>query len=435
MVDDSPDRVSSFFEREIPSLPESFEVRLLKLPEASKKQGMISLLQNTLASLIPEIGPEFATIAPSKWGDAIKSERAGGTTNGRWIMVDRFHEILNASTLERKIFSEVLQQLAEIPSFGVIVGITTDSAVQMAALLNLIETKGEKVTTPIPGNADDTTLVPAILDEETAASYFFVTSTFREDAAEVVVYGVTSESSVQPGEGATIAEVSRVQPNPLNPAKVQMIKPAGHTSVSPMIPLLKPILSIESLDLAHISGEPKFVPAEDSPRHEVLYFVAEANCFGHGVEKNLEKGIAMLKQSDEMGSEKAANLLGTCYSRGFGVDQDYKQAKLLFEKAIERGSSHAYGNLGVLFLRGLGCEKNTVEAREQFVRGAKAGDPVAAYFAAKCFEEGIGNEDGTKNPELAVFWYLESEKGGHADALAWCRQRKLMPEAPKSITF
>ncbi|MDA7672982.1 sel1 repeat family protein [Verrucomicrobiales bacterium] len=153
----------------------------------------------------------------------------------------------------------------------------------------------------------------------------------------------------------------------------------------------------------------------------MLYFVAEAYCFGNGVDTDLEKGINYLNQAYNFGNGKAANLLGTCYSKGLGVEKNLNRAFELYEEAVNRGSVHAFGNIGVHYLRGWGCESDADKASAMFVKGAEEGDPVAALYLAKCLETGIGN-NGKPDLKAAQRWYVEAAKNGNEGALSWCRE-------------
>ena len=275
-----------------------------------------------------------------------------------------------------------------------------------------------------------------------AGTYAYYTEKNRGSDAEspVIAFGVRP-SSEGVSTTSTLADTSKVASEPLEPVVIEPLEPAGLSNPLheikplPFEPVAADSKDADDFNTKRVEKDWKFNPGENAPEFEVQYFMGEAYCFGHGVEKDLEKGISMLKNASRDGSEKAANLLATCYSRGHGVEKNYEEAHRLLNLAIERGSPFAYGNLGVLYLRGFGCERDPQRAQALFLTGADKGDPVAAYFAARCFEAGIGQKNNEPDRNRAVFWYLEAARCGHKEAIEWCREHKLLVPGEKTIRF
>ncbi len=449
VVDESSAALSDFFVAESSSLPENLAAGLLSIPSSPDDGALLNALKNTLVALFPDAKEKLDIQAPQKWIQTVQRQRQNSDLQGCWLLVDGFHHTLNSPREERQLFTQLLQKFAKLPASGVMAGITVEFATEIAILLKLIEEvplRPVEMPNPEPrpeksqgaGRVWLIRCAAACIGLGVGVSIVYYLSKKSkanepEQVTESVAFTVRSPEAAKPGEvkkevvePATNAEVKKNNPEPLAPVVIQAIEPAGHTPEEPKIET-KPVetkTAEAEVELLKEKWEGKTKDEQD-----LQYYVAEAYCFGHGVEADLEKGIELLKTASENGSGKAANLLGTCYSRGHGVEENYGRAHELLNLAVKRGVFQAHGNLGVLYLQGLGCEKDPKKAREHFVAGAKSGDPVAAFFAAKCFEDGIGNLHGARDPDTAVRWYLEAAKNGHDEAIAWCRAHKLNPLA------
>lgn len=92
------------------------------------------------------------------------------------------------------------------------------------------------------------------------------------------------------------------------------------------------------------------------------YFTGRDNL----VEKDPEKGLALLKSLSDQGYPYAQNALGECYagiSKICGVEKNYDIAIKLLKQATEEDHVIAPFNLALLYLEGKGVEKNLEEAK------------------------------------------------------------------------
>ncbi len=171
-----------------------------------------------------------------------------------------------------------------------------------------------------------------------------------------------------------------------------------------------------------------------------------------GVEKDISKGIEMLKAAKSQDCLQAYADLATCYFNGIDVEEDDEEAlklaeyaaskgdlaaqnvlseilnylnrtlddegqsKSVFEKLLNlarRGNRQAQYYVGHCYRKGRGVEESKGEAFKWFLRAAKQDDGDAQYFLASCYEKGEGTD---RDSVKAVIWYAKAaEKGnGHA---------------------
>ena len=79
----------------------------------------------------------------------------------------------------------------------------------------------------------------------------------------------------------------------------------------------------------------------------------------------------------DLGDAKATSYLGYLYWQGTGVEKNLEKAVALISTAAEAGVAQAQTNLGFMFLRGEGVEPDLKKAELWLGRGAIGGDPGA----------------------------------------------------------
>jgi TPR repeat protein len=152
----------------------------------------------------------------------------------------------------------------------------------------------------------------------------------------------------------------------------------------------------------------KFGVSEATGQLALLYLM------GEGVEKNPQKGLALLKETAEAQglNMQAWYNLGALYLGALGIETgipvNYSEALKWLTKAAEYGNLNAYHNIGVMYRDGLGVEKDDSKALNSFLMAAgfdPDGDeieteglpivPAACYEAGKmlCRGEGIDEAD------------------------------------------
>ncbi|NNE90654.1 MAG: hypothetical protein HKN23_03320, partial [Verrucomicrobiales bacterium] len=146
LVDDSPSKLSAFFNQEIDTLPDEF--RIVRFSPRDDGQKPLQSLRDHLIELFPEVDPKrFSLTTPFGWIGAVRRVmRSGVEIRNRWLIVNQFHRTLELSQSEQRAFTRVLQAMARVPGFGVIVGIPTESAWRIAALMEMAEDSGSVLT-------------------------------------------------------------------------------------------------------------------------------------------------------------------------------------------------------------------------------------------------------------------------------------------------
>ncbi len=169
---------------------------------------------------------------------------------------------------------------------------------------------------------------------------------------------------------------------------------------------------------------------------------------GIGVDKDIDKGIELLKAAKAQDCLQAYAYLSNCYFQGIGVEKDEEEAlklaeyaaakgdttaqdflaqfldalnctlndenksKSAFEKLLwlaEKGNKKAQYYVGYCYLKGRGTDENKADAFKWFLKAANQGEKDAQYFLAKCYETGCGiHKDRIK----AVIWYAKAAEKG-----------------------
>ncbi|MEQ2303872.1 hypothetical protein AMECASPLE_021236 [Ameca splendens] len=151
---------------------------------------------------------------------------------------------------------------------------------------------------------------------------------------------------------------------------------------------------------------------------------------GHGVEKDVPKGVMFLKKAMEQGFVPAINALAWYYEQ---FEKDYQQAVQLWEKADFLGSPDAPLNLGVLHSQGLypGKPANQYVAYKYYLKSAERGHMRGAAFLADIWATGIPDYV-ERRPSDAVLWVKwTAEQNGYLGIIL----RKALDSYLKSDLF
>ncbi len=134
---------------------------------------------------------------------------------------------------------------------------------------------------------------------------------------------------------------------------------------------------------------------------------------GRGVAANVERGLALGRDSLAGGSCFGQNLLGMCHEEGWGVAQDFVEAARLYRLAAAQGHALAQNDLAALYEKGSGVEKDDTEAARLYRLAAAQGHAVAQFNLGTMFEsgEGVGRDDA----EALRLYHLAAAQG-HAVA-------------------
>jgi uncharacterized protein len=124
---------------------------------------------------------------------------------------------------------------------------------------------------------------------------------------------------------------------------------------------------------------------------------------GDGVQADVPKAIALLKDAAAKNNPDAQHWLATAYTNGVGVEKDEVQASLLYEKAAQQGHKEAQYIMGNMIAMGQsGFAQSWTGALPYFQKSADQRFPFAEYMMGFMHQMGYGVE---RNPETAAYWY------------------------------
>lgn len=131
---------------------------------------------------------------------------------------------------------------------------------------------------------------------------------------------------------------------------------------------------------------------------------------GYGVEIDNDKAIQALRESAEIGDDRAQHLLAEEYRMGVIVEKNLKEAETWYKAAIAQGNRGAMHDLAVLYIVDKAIPNADLSyAAELLKKLADDGDGEAAYNLAVCYSKGEGVElDFKKSAE----YYLKSALTG-----------------------
>ncbi len=119
-------------------------------------------------------------------------------------------------------------------------------------------------------------------------------------------------------------------------------------------------------------------------------------------EKDYREAYGYLKTASDLGWVDADVTLYLLYRDGQGVERDIPKGIELLKSAALRGSSRAMTILGENYLNGKYVERDPAEAFNWFFRSASIGNPKSQYQVAVMYDTGLGVE---KDPEKALEWF------------------------------
>lgn len=112
---------------------------------------------------------------------------------------------------------------------------------------------------------------------------------------------------------------------------------------------------------------------------ELLSLLADMYTNGKGVEKDEEKGLALLREGEARGSLWCTHRLGV-YATDCGlVELEFDEAYRLLEKAVSRGFLPSYNALAWLYVKGCGKPTDRKKALELYGTAAEHGSLCAKY--------------------------------------------------------
>lgn len=130
--------------------------------------------------------------------------------------------------------------------------------------------------------------------------------------------------------------------------------------------------------------------------------------YGHGVPKDYDRGIALIKQAANAHDPVGLRFAGELVQR---VARDDVQAASLFQQAADLGDANAMAWLGRMYLMGRGVPQDRNKAISLFNQGAAKGDQWAELALGRIFLQ-----KDQKNPSRAIQLFTDSAAQGNAIA-------------------
>jgi TPR repeat protein len=146
---------------------------------------------------------------------------------------------------------------------------------------------------------------------------------------------------------------------------------------------------------------------------QVLLWLAYSG--GHGVPKNVQKGIPWLRRAAEQGSLESQFVLSTVYEFGSGGEPvNHKESFKWALQAAQRGHMVAQHNVGGDYFHGMGVPKDLEQARYWYTKAAEQGFAHSEWMLGRIYVEGIGV---VPNREEGLKWLSKSLAQGHSPTM------------------
>lgn len=173
------------------------------------------------------------------------------------------------------------------------------------------------------------------------------------------------------------------------------------------------------VEVNHSEAAKWFHLAAEQDYADALCNLALAYKNGDGLEKDLQKAIALNLRAIKKGSAVAAGNLGTLYEYAPDGIQSYQLARKYYEDAISLGTTQysVYNNLALIYAEGKGISTNPTKAEQYFLKAIELGSeqarksyPVFANNWGVMYADGEGVE---KNYTKAEAYYLKAIELGN----------------------
>lgn len=158
-------------------------------------------------------------------------------------------------------------------------------------------------------------------------------------------------------------------------------------------------------DKAH----PKLLELAEKKNSQALYFLANMNLFGYGMQKNNENGFKYMQQSANAKNLQAQMYLGAYYLHH---EKDLKQALVWLKKAANQGNPNAQMFTALCYQYGLGTKKNLNTAKKYIILAAKNDMPMAQFLLAKLFLKSRHYRDKM----MGRIWMAKAARNYYPDA-------------------
>ena len=137
-------------------------------------------------------------------------------------------------------------------------------------------------------------------------------------------------------------------------------------------------------------------------------FTVRKVSYGVGVEKNVQKGIEVLKDAIEKGDTISAFMLGVIYHLGNGVKRDPHEAIKYYTIAADAGNTNAMCNLGTIYM----MDDESIDyflAKKYLYRGAVLGNVGCMHALGTYYKS---NDVAILKYDEALIWFKKAAECG-----------------------
>lgn len=146
----------------------------------------------------------------------------------------------------------------------------------------------------------------------------------------------------------------------------------------------------------------KTLPKANKGDPAALYQIGSHYISGYGVEKDPEKGYALVRQAAEKGYADAQNMIGD-HCGETSENYDYSEALSWWRKAAAQGQCNAQYSIGQLYEQGMSVPQSDSLAVYWFRKAAEQGLIDALFAVSSAYNNGKGV---AQDYQEALFWIL-----------------------------
>ena len=134
---------------------------------------------------------------------------------------------------------------------------------------------------------------------------------------------------------------------------------------------------------------------------EAQYYLGEAYYYGEGVPKDMFQAVAWYRKAAEQCDSESQYSLGYMYEHGYGVERDYEQAIRWYREASLKGDDHAAYRAGlIIYYKYSGREKEGIEVLKN---ASDQGSSSACYSLYRIYS----NDQNLKDRTEARYWLFK----------------------------
>ncbi len=166
---------------------------------------------------------------------------------------------------------------------------------------------------------------------------------------------------------------------------------------------------------------------------QILLWLAYSG--GHGVPKDIQKGLPWLRKAAERGVLELQYMLSNVYQDGWGgVPVDRAESFKWALEAAQHGHMVAQHNVAGDYMHGLGVDQDLEQARYWYTRAAEQGFAHSEWTLGRIYAQGVGV---APNRDEALKWLSKSLAQGHTPSMTTLAQMfsdpKGVPQQPQLV--